>query len=633
MSDIIKRKDSFQLSIRSERDTSQAPDPILIWDDLRVKRPATGVKKAVSKLKKSYHEGLEEDVPMTPTGSDFLLRNADGYALPGEVLAIVGPSGCGKTTMLKAISGQIKRSGAVFYKKKLVSGSMLKYVGMVNQESHFISALTVHETLLFNAHLRIPNASLEQIEEKIEQLLLDFSLEHTKNTKIGEGEEAGLSGGEKRRLAIAIELLSNPDLIFLDEPTSGLDAAEAFSVMKVLKKLSRNHGTTVVLVIHQARLEIFEETVDRILVMGKGTPIFLGSFTEGIACFEDAMKAPFKLNDNPADLMLDILKRNPDIQDTIKGVYQIKYARAIHLPDQRTLSITDGPKEREMTSRRIQLDVLVKRTRIIAGREQIAYAFGVQLFFAILTGLIYRQNELTTGNIHDRFLMLGMMTAFGSMSGVCHLFLIAKERSLFLHERRLNLYTTTSYYFSKFIYDIPITTGLAAMVACTVYTLCRMGPDTFDIGNFMVFFGFVFLDLISAASVGAFFGALCRGRTLVGVEMNDLYNIISLMVSGTFASLRNVSVFVRGLSYLSYTRYVYLPLIVNEATSRTIHCATEHIMTNTTCQATTEVDFYLEQAGVQMADASSYIVHNAVILISLNVAMRVVTYLLLQNDK
>jgi len=180
-----------------------------------------------------------------------------GKLTSGRMLAIMGPSGSGKTSLLHALAGRLKASKNLkLYGVRFVNGSVLKEDSMIpsafiEQETNFFPHMTIKETLDFQVELKLGrNLSKEQRDKLVLQLMEDLSLSKSANIIVGNNKIRGLSGGEKKRLSIACEMISSPSVIFLDEPTSGLDSYQASQVIETLQKLAHS-GKTVVSVIHQ----------------------------------------------------------------------------------------------------------------------------------------------------------------------------------------------------------------------------------------------------------------------------------------------------------------------------------------------------------------------------------------------
>lgn len=207
-------------------------------------------------------------------GERRILDKIGGVVEPGQVLAIIGPSGSGKTSCLDILAQKKKRgvvSGSIFVNGVRLSGEQLKSVsGFVDQEDTLLGTLTVRETLMYSAMLRLPtDMSLEAKKLRVEQTLDELGISHIADRYIGLPGRRGISGGEKRRVSIAQEMVTSPSILFLDEPTSGLDSYNAFVVVERLVKMAREHHRTVIMTIHQPRSNIFA-MFDRLLVLAQG---------------------------------------------------------------------------------------------------------------------------------------------------------------------------------------------------------------------------------------------------------------------------------------------------------------------------------------------------------------------------
>jgi energy-coupling factor transporter ATP-binding protein EcfA2 len=181
-----------------------------------------------------------------------IISGISGEVKPGEVLAVLGPSGSGKSTFLDILAQ--KRKGGVVTGDIKVNGLdwiepaiFRKLSGYVDQDDYHISTLTVREVLEFSADLRLPEGmSVKQKSERIDMVLDQLGLTAVQNSRVGSQSKRGISGGEKRRLSIGVELVTNPSILFLDEPTSGLDSYNALQVVQTLSKLAVESDKTVI---------------------------------------------------------------------------------------------------------------------------------------------------------------------------------------------------------------------------------------------------------------------------------------------------------------------------------------------------------------------------------------------------
>ncbi|KAF3616750.1 ABC transporter G family member 11 [Capsicum annuum] len=238
---------------------------------------------------KLYNEGiyltwkdLWVTVPDKKTGRRAILQGLTGYVQPGEVLAIMGPSGCGKSTLLDTLAGRLdsntRQTGEILIngrRQSLAFGTS----AYVTQDDTLMTTLTVREAIYYSAQLQLPNSmSRSEKRERAEATIREMGLQDAMNTRIGGWSVKGLSGGQKRRVSICIEILKRPKLLFLDEPTSGLDSAASYHVMNRIVQLAKQDGRTVVASIHQPSSEVFE-LFHNLCLLSSGRTVYFGSIS------------------------------------------------------------------------------------------------------------------------------------------------------------------------------------------------------------------------------------------------------------------------------------------------------------------------------------------------------------------
>ncbi|RYG44708.1 ATP-binding cassette domain-containing protein, partial [archaeon] len=204
-------------------------------------------------------------------------------------------------------------TGEVSVNGKRVGTNFTRLMGYVTQDAPFFDTLTVRETLMFAARLRLPSSvSRAQKTARVDALIAELDLKGCAHTRIGKATEAGgISGGERRRLTLAMEMLFDPYLLFCDEVTSGLDSASALRIVQILRGLAHDQNRTVVCTIHQPRASVLAQ-FDNLLLLAGGRVVYFGpTWTEGRA---DGMLAyfahlgfPFRAYENPADELLDLV--------------------------------------------------------------------------------------------------------------------------------------------------------------------------------------------------------------------------------------------------------------------------------------------------------------------------------------
>jgi len=241
-----------------------------------------------------------------------VLSGVTGAVMSGEVTAVMGPSGAGKTTFLNALSG--KAYYGDIGGKLMVNGeevdSLSKYrkvTGFVPQEDIMHRKLTVEEVLTFQGRLRLPGCTpAETIKHRVSEILKLLEIAHVADVPIGDEETRGISGGQRKRVNIGMELIADPTLLFLDEPTSGLDSTSSLSVLRALRAVAEKGRLTVVCVIHQPRYEIFA-MFHKLLFLGPGGRTVYQGDVEGAKEYFDGMGYPCPANINPADHYMDVI--------------------------------------------------------------------------------------------------------------------------------------------------------------------------------------------------------------------------------------------------------------------------------------------------------------------------------------
>ncbi|KAK9052195.1 hypothetical protein SSX86_028823 [Deinandra increscens subsp. villosa] len=240
----------------------------------------------------------------------YLLNEISGQAMRGEVMAIMGPSGAGKSTFLDALAGRIAQGsleGSVQIDGKPVTTSYMKMISSyVMQDDQLFAMLTVFETFMFAAEVRLPpSLSRSEKRKRVVELIDQLGLTSAAHTYIGDEGRRGVSGGERRRVSIGVDIIHKPSLLFLDEPTSGLDSTSAYSVVEKVKDIARN-GSIVLMTIHQPSFRI-QMLLDRITVLARGRLIYLGS-PNALSAHLEGFERPVPESENNIEYLLDVIK-------------------------------------------------------------------------------------------------------------------------------------------------------------------------------------------------------------------------------------------------------------------------------------------------------------------------------------
>jgi len=260
-------------------------------------------------------------------GTWTVIEDCTGIASAGEVVGVLGPSGCGKTTLLTSIVGSALELGAsaLMYGAVLIDGvpRQGQDVAYVPQADTLIPTLTVAECIRYSALLRLPRSTpIDQIHSRVAGVLEELGLSHVADSPVGgSGNIRGVSGGERRRVTIGMELVTDPSIIVLDEPTSGLDSYTAINLIRSLRTVAAG-GRVVIASLHQPSKDMFY-ALDSVVLMGHGRILFRGRpeeaesalSTAGVPCPKDTAVAEhmLKVASNPVD---------------IKAMFKMKYKRS-----------------------------------------------------------------------------------------------------------------------------------------------------------------------------------------------------------------------------------------------------------------------------------------------------------------
>ncbi|KAG1660612.1 Protein white [Nymphon striatum] len=389
----------------------------------------------------------------------------------------MGSSGSGKTTLLNVLNrkncGSFKVSGSIKVNNKKMDKKFAKLSAYVQQDDLFYPTLTVKEHLKFQAALRM-DKHIEHDERMsaVDKVLIDFGLKKCENTKIGgvlmQMVFKGISGGEKKRLAIASEVLTNPSVLFLDEPTSGLDSFMAESVIDSLNNLARL-GRTVICTIHQPSSQLFSK-FDKLMLLSNGRVAFFGSLTDAEVFFSQCGLACPRLF-NPADHYIYNLAVVPGDEERSKRAISTicdcfekspmnKFKESLKQNEVKVTQIhgDDVPKSMYKASWCGQLKTLLHRSYLNTMRTPLVTAVRIMqsVVIALVIGLIYLGQKYDGKGIMNIdgviFLTLTQM-AFPYLFGVISTF--CPELPLFLREHWNGMYRTDTYFLAKNIAEIP----------------------------------------------------------------------------------------------------------------------------------------------------------------------------------
>lgn len=473
-----------------------------------------------------------QGVVVTGDKNERLLESVSLTIFPSEFVALMGPSGAGKTTFLKALNGYTPPAdGSVLFNGDSLYKSYDEYrmqMGYVPQDDIVHSQLTVREALYFNAKLRTDLKDSE-IEKRIDDILKNLNLEDTKHKLIGSPERKVLSGGQRKRVNIAMELMSDTPVIFLDEPTSGLSSYDAEGVIKLLKKLS-GEGKTIIATIHQPSAEIFKR-FDCLIMLCKdpheknappphpcGTLAYFGPAYPDSIEFFDPQGAHAVRQQPGKDLNPEMLLSGLSRRRTAEWVkeYDGSNFKTLYVRERSGKVPSAAPPKTPTPARRFnfaQWVTLVRRNIIlkIRDRAQTIILLAQAPVFAILVGKAFEHLQVAKVNDQE-----SLTTFLARMSGLEFLMVVAAiwfgcnnvardivgELSVYHRERMINL-NLPSYIFSKLAVAALLSLIQCASMLAIVTAMCF--PSW---GGFPGTFAALYLASMVGAALGLCVSAL-----------------------------------------------------------------------------------------------------------------------------
>ncbi|KAJ1502652.1 hypothetical protein HMI54_008839, partial [Coelomomyces lativittatus] len=416
-----------------------------------------------------------------------VLHQVHGYARPGQLTAIMGSSGAGKSTLLDLLahrekSGVVREGGILsFNGRQLPSETYSRVVGYVDQEDTLMSTLTVEETILYSALLRLPSdMSYEAKVSRVKATMVELGIAHLANQRIGNSSKRGISGGEKRRVSIACEMVTSPSVLLLDEPTSGLDAFNAYKVVECLMNLARTYQRTIVLTIHQPRSNIFA-LFDTLILLSKGNVVYSGE-AKKLADHLKRLGYPCPPGYNLADYLMDLTFKQTlpsevspymsfNVQDLIAGYH----ASTVFKETQLTIkeALIPGPLVLPNHSQRPgfwnQFKILASRTfkHTLRHPSLLLMHYLIAIVVALLCGTMFWQLSNDIPGFQNRLGCFFFITSLFMFSCLSSIHVFAQDRILFTRERANGYYQPITFFLCKTFFDLiplrvfpPIVLGL-----------------------------------------------------------------------------------------------------------------------------------------------------------------------------
>jgi ABC-type multidrug transport system ATPase subunit len=510
------------------------------------------------------------------------------------VLAILGASGSGKTTLLNVLAGRAKNMKLKGNMKvngvdvDVNKNNLGNISGYVLQDDLLLPQLTVKETLEFSANLRLPeDIDTNEKQRLVQSAIQELGLKQSANTRIGSPLRRGISGGERKRVSIGTEIITDPSLVFLDEPTSGLDSFTAQNIMQTLVQMA-NAGRTVICTIHQPRSNIFA-LFDMLLVLGQGGRVaYFGPASSALEYFS-ALGYDCPNLTNPADFLLDVTSVDPRTPESEKETSSrlshiteefpktkfasrrnkivAKLANAPSDPDVATSLIHSG----YAASISAQFKHLFWRSFNNFYRDKFVLILRLiqTLIFSLLIGLIYLNIDDDQTSITDRvgvlfFILINQ--AFGGLFSALNSF--PSERAVYLKERASRMYRVEPYYITKGVSEFPGLIFFPLVFSVIVYWMIGLNSGA---DRFFLFVVIVVETSFISNSIGLMISATVRSEA-VAQAIAPVVLIVFLLFGGFYVNTANIPPYFIWLEWISFVKYGFNGLMRNEMEGLTFTC-------------------------------------------------------------
>uniref|UniRef100_A0A803N5Y1 ABC transporter domain-containing protein n=1 Tax=Chenopodium quinoa TaxID=63459 RepID=A0A803N5Y1_CHEQI len=522
-----------------------------------------------------------------------LLNDISGEAKEGEIMAVLGASGSGKSTLIDALANRISKEsikGSVHLNDEVLESKLLKVISAyVMQDDLLFPMLTVEETLMFSAEFRLPRSlSKSKKKARVEALIDQLGLRGAANTVIGDEGHRGVSGGERRRVSIGIDIIHDPIILFLDEPTSGLDSTSAFMVVKVLQRIAQS-GSIVVMTIHQPSSRILN-LLDRLIFLSRGQTVFTGTSSE-LPLFYSEFGCPIPEGENRTEFALDHIQELEESPDGTQAMVDFNKSwqqqrRNNNFPSHRqpkmslngaiSASISKGklvsgaanddsnPTSVPKYANPFWLEVYVIGRRSMLNSRRMPELFGIRLGAIVVTGsilaTIFLHLDQSPKGAQERlgFFAFAMSTTFYTCAEAIPVFL--QERYIFMRETAYNAYRRSSYVLSHALISIPSLIVLSLTFAAITFWPVGLAGG---LQGFLYYFAFILASFWAGHSFVTFLSGVVT-HVMLGFTVVVAILAYFLLFSGFFISHDRIPSYWLWFHYISLVKYPYEGVLQNE---------------------------------------------------------------------
>ncbi|KAI9278568.1 ABC-2 type transporter-domain-containing protein [Phascolomyces articulosus] len=521
-------------------------------------------------------------------GPLHLLNDISGIVKPGHLTALMGSSGAGKTTLLDVLSKRKtigKVEGRVYLNNEALMSDFERITGYCEQMDVHQPAVTVREAMKFSAYLRQDkNVPDKEKDDYVEQIITLLEMEDIADAQVGDVDSgAGISVEERKRLTIALELVSKPKLLFLDEPTSGLDAQSSYNIVRFIRKLA-DAGWPVLCTIHQPSAILFEHFDHLMLLVRGGRTAYYGEIGKDSRTMIDYFEArggPICPPEaNPAEYILEVvgskkLAGGKDVKDWAEIWQESDEAKALEEELEEIHQNADMNPQRVShkyaTGLWYQFWMVHKRMALAYWRSP-GYNMGrffTCMFISLLIGFTYWKMSYTTSDMQNRAFVL-----LATFLMAQNLIILAQpkfmtERLYFQRDYASRYYSFLPFGFTSILVEIPYCIFFSTFFMFGFYWTAGLSNTSEQVGYFFIF---MVIFVFWAVTFGFLIAAVSRTHLMASV-INPLFISMLILFAGLMQPPQSMPYFWRSWMYwLNPFHYYIEGLTVNEMMNLPVIC-------------------------------------------------------------
>lgn len=568
----------------------------LSWHDVTYEIPLTKRSKSGKSAsqkpqdlevgqEKIFHRTSSQQGDDQDRSSDrrVILSGVSGSLRRGQMMAVLGASGAGKTTLLNTLSARLSSTGTLGGKilldgKPRNPSTWKNTIGFVEQDDLMLGCLTVYEQISFSARLRMADDKYNKDERltRVEDVISMLRLEKCQDTRIGDANARGISGGERKRTSIGMELVSDVSVLFLDEPTSGLDAFAAHHVVEHLKHLATQRQLSCLATIHQPSWKCLQ-LFDTVQLLAQGH-VFYDGPPSGMSRWFDSLGYPVPEGANPADHYISLAENAEKSSEGEQRIHHLISAWA-QQAKQHDAVVVDAKAEGLASADNktsawpiywtSELAVLGHRIwlQLIRDKQILVSTAAQTVALLIIIGFAWFRLGHSQADVLARIgvlFFLPINVTFATLFPILTPF--AVQRSLMKRERSARTYRTSSFFLARVLVDVPSTVAQKLPFFLVLYWMVGLKSSA---AAYFIFVAMLCLHSVVAVALGLLIGSFSPSLEVAQILAPFCAVIFLLFGGNLLPSPPPWFVWLRWISPITYT---YMAIAQNEFQGQTFSC-------------------------------------------------------------